>query len=1122
MCKFASNFNILIFLTLKKIIMKKRIFFFYAKNKVFLSGMPRSLRLTVLFCLLSLLTVTNVFAQSNTLSGVVLDEATNDPLIGVSIAVKGAPIGAVSDVNGEFSLNVSSDATLVVSYIGYLTKEVPVNGQSKLTIVLSEDTKALDEVIVVGFGTQKKINLTGAVGIINAKDLADRPVQSAAQALQGLSTGLNITQTNGSLEDKASINIRGVGTIGEGSKSDPLVLIDGMEGDINTINPQDIESISVLKDASTASIYGSRAPFGVILVTTKKGQQGKAKFNYNNNFRWTSPVLLPQMLDSYSFAQYYRDAMLNGHETIPATGRFSDEHLQRILDFQNGTLKESVPAGNNGQWLDGYDNGNANTDWYKEIYKSQSLSQEHNVSLTGGTETINYYVSGNFLGQDGLMKLNQDIYNRYTATGKVSAKFVDWATLNYSTRFIRTEYERPSALTNGLYHDLARQGWPTLPLYDPNGYLYSSPSPALGLRDGGQDMYQKDQLYQQVQLVLEPIKNWKTFAEFNYRTEDNFRNYYTLVTYNHDIEGNPIAYGKSSGVYEFASRANYANINVYSEYFKSFNDTHNFKIMAGFQNEEQKFRQFDARKDGVLVTDLLSLNTTSGLDYNGNVITPAVNGLYYDWSTAGFFGRLNYDYLGKYLAEVNIRYDASSRFRSEKRWNIFPSFSLGWNIARESFWEDHQNELSTFKFRASYGELGNQNTGYLDGQSTKAYYPTYLIMTMNEGNGRNWLINGIKPNTTWAPTPVSAALTWESVNTFDVGLDIAALNNRLTLTADYYLRRTLNMVGPAPTLPAIYGYDVPSANNTDLETRGWEIDLGWKDRLNFGLGYSVHLLISDYRSKVTKYFNPTGDIGKYYTGKYLGDIWGFETIGIAKTQEEMDAHIASLPQGGQDAIGSEWKAGDIMYRDLDGNGKISSGAGTLDDPGDKRIIGNNSPRFPFAVDISLDYKGFDIRAFFQGIGKRDYWQPDYYFWGVNGGAESHHDGTGLWHSSGFVQHLDYFRPADTESYFGPNVDAYYPNPYFNTGKNMRTQTRYLLDASYIRLKNIQLGYTLPTTLTHKFGCSKLRIFASGENLWTLTNLTEIFDPETIGGGWESAGNVYPLSKVISVGLSINF
>ena len=410
--------------------MRKKDNLINCKKRGALLGEPILLHVVILFGLSLLMGITNAFAQSHEVSGVVTDRETNEPLVGVTIIVKGTSMGVITNIDGEFAITVPSpDVTLIFSYVGYAAQEIQVNAQSKLNVGLVQDIQQMDEVVVVGFGTQKKENLTGAVGTVNAESIEARPVQNTAQALQGLVTGLNITQTNGTLDDKPSINIRGQGNLG-GSESDPLILIDGMEGDINAINPQDIENISILKDAAASSIYGSRAPFGVILVTTKKGQKGKAKFNYNNNFRWSSPMAVPDMLDSYRFALYFNDALINGN----SSPHFSEEHLQRIKDYQAGTLKESVPEGSNGQWADGYDHGNANTDWYDEIYKKSAFAQEHNMSLSGGTDAINYYVSGNYLGQDGLMKLNQDTYNRYTATGKIGAKLNDWAALNYTSR----------------------------------------------------------------------------------------------------------------------------------------------------------------------------------------------------------------------------------------------------------------------------------------------------------------------------------------------------------------------------------------------------------------------------------------------------------------------------------------------------------------------------------------------------------------------------------------------------------------------------------------------------------------------------------------------------------------
>lgn len=1035
--------------------------------------------------------------QKKTITGTITDK-DGESIIGANIVEKGTTNGTVTDVNGNFSLQVEEDATLHVSYIGYLAQDINTIGKSFFEIVLQEDTQALDELVVVGFGTQKKVNLTGAVGTVDSKVLEGRPVQNATQALQGLVTGLNVTQTNGALDDKTSIDIRGIGTIGEGSTSNPLILIDGMEGDLNAINPQDIDNISVLKDASSAAVYGSRAAFGVILVTTKKGQAGKPKVNYNNSLRWNSPILLPKMADSYSFALYFNDADKNRG----ASGFFSEDYLQKIKDFQEGrsTINLSNCWGNP-QYYDGYSCGYDNIDWYRAIFRETAFSHEHNLSVTGGTDKIGYYLSGNYLNQDGLLNFGQDLFDRFAGTAKVNVHLTDWVSVNYTTRYIRENHEQPYALGSGVYANIGSQGWPNLPLYDPNGYLFSSPSPALGLRDGGRNRQQNDWLYQQLQFTLEPVKDLKIFGDLNFKTHNTFIHWDRQKLYNHDVDGNPYEHNSNTEVYEYAQKVNFFNPNIYTEYFRSFADSHNVKVMVGFQSEVNYTRNLSAKRLGIIVPSIPTIQTTTGIGPAGEPVTPEVSGIYSDWSTAGFFGRLNYNYKEKYLFETNLRYDGTSRFREDKRWNWFPSVSAGWNIAREPFWQPLIPVANTVKVRVSYGELGNQNTNSL--------YPTYVTMPIGITNGE-WLVNGNKPNTAGIPPLVSSLWTWERVRSYDIGLDLGLFNNRLTASFDYFMRYTLDMVGPAPELPAILGIDEPRFNNTDLKTWGFESDIAWTDRLNNGLGYNFRFLLSDYQTEVTRYPNEQGFIWTYRAGQKLGEIWGYETIGIAKTQEEMDAHLATLPNGGQNPLGAQWGAGDIMYADLDGNGEINEGAQTVNDPGDRKIIGNSTPRFSFGFDVGADWKGFDFRAFFQGVMKRDYFQDSYFFWGAT---------SSMWSSTGLIEHMDYFRD-DPNHPLGLNIDSYYPRPVFNTSKNIQTQSGYLLDASYIRLKNIQLGYTLPTDFTSKFSIQRLRVYVSGENIWTATKMPKMFDPETVGGGWN--GSVYPLSKVFSLGLSVNF
>jgi TonB-linked SusC/RagA family outer membrane protein len=1047
--------------------------------------------------------------KKGSISGTVKDKE-GDAVIGVSVSVKGTPsIGTVTDIDGKFTLNnVAPNATLVFSFVGMKTQEVSTVGKTTLAVVLEPNAISMDELVVVGFGTQKKVNLTGAVASVDTKALETRPVQNVAQALQGVVAGLNISQNQGGLDSRPAINIRGTGTIGSGSSGAPLILIDGTEGDINAINPQDIENISVLKDAGASAVYGSRAPFGVILITTKKGKAGEPVINYNNSFKRNSPLLLPNMLDSYRFALYFNEASKNSG----SGAFFNDEWLKRIKDYQAGALinpKNGLPMSsvpNGSVWAD-YGGANDNVNWYKAIFKDWAPSQEHSVSVSGGNDRTTYYISGNFLDQDGLMRFGGDKFSRYAATAKITTKLTDKVSIGYNSRWIREDYARPSSLTNGLFQDLARQGWPILPLYDPNGYLMSSPSPALGLRDRGRDRKQTDWLYQQLRLDVELAKGWKLIGEFNYKTIDEFRHWDTQKTYNHDVNGNPVPYETSTGVHEGASRSNFFNPNIFTEYARSFKD-HNFKVMAGFQAEQFNDRDLTADKSGIINASLPTLNTTDGNNSNGLPVAPSVSGGYGNWSTMGFFGRFNYDYAGKYLVEANMRYDGTSRFMSDKRWNLFPSVSVGWNVSKEKFWEPLTSYVNNLKFRASYGSLGNQNTKSEENYRL-AYYAAIQTVPFKASEG-SWLVNGIKPNYSSAPALVSSTLTWEKIRTWDAGLDLGMFNSRLTASFDYFVRFTNDMLAEGVELPAILGTKVPFTNNTDQKTRGFELSLSWQDRLDNGLGYGIKVAVSDSRTKITKYPNPTGTFDKYVEGRETGEIWGFETKGIAKSDKEMSDYLATLPNGGQNALGSNWLAGDIMYVDLNNDGKIDKGGRTINDHGDLKVIGNNNPRFPFSVDLSADWKGFDFRAFFQGIMKRDYFQDSYYFWGAWK--------WGIWWSTGLEEHLDYFR-ADASNPLGQNLDSYYPRPLFGDGKNMETQTRYLQNAAYIRLKNLQLGYTLPANLTKKVGVSKLRVFVSGENLWTYTKMAKMFDPETIDGGYR--GNVYPLFRVYSCGLSLS-
>lgn len=1039
-----------------------------------------------------------LFAQTVTVRGTVTDDA-GETVVGVTIVVEGSSnIGTTTDIDGNYTLNnVPANGNLVFSYVGMRTQTVAVNRRTNIDIVMHSDTELLDEVVVVGYGVQKKVNVTGAVSSIDAKALESRPVQNVSQALQGVIPGLNLYQTNsgGTLNSQMSINIRGAGTIGDGSSSSPLILIDGVEGNLNAINPMDIESVSVLKDAASASIYGSRAAFGVILVTTKGGKAGRTNVSYMGNMRFTDAVQIPKMLDSYRFAQFFNEAASNSGQGAVFSGA-TMELIQQYQAWQRGEGPE-VPGTtlnkSNNRW-NMYTGANSNTDWFAEMYKNWVPSHEHNVSVSGGNEKVTYLISGNFLDQNGLIRHGKDRFNRYTLNGKINAVLSDYVKLNYNNKWIREEYSRPSYMTGLFFHNIARR-WPTNPVYDPNGY-YMEGNEILQMEDGGIDRNQKDYLYQQVQFVVSPLKDWNIYLEGNYNTVFNRNHWDVLPIYGHDGDGNPFAAPWQGGdegqsrVSESAEKENFFTGNFYTNYLLNLDQGHSFLFLAGMNMELMKTNSVSGTKKDLITPSIPTINTATN-------DKPTLSGGYNHWSSMGFFARMNYNYKERYLFEANVRRDGTSRFIGDKTWGTFPSFSVGWNIAREDFFASYADIFSTLKLRTSWGQLGNMNT--------QAWYPFYQSMPFSVAAG-GWLVNNSRPNISAAPSIVSSLMTWERVESWNVGLDWNSFNGRLTGSFDVFKRTTKDMIGPAPELSSILGTGVPKVNNADMESWGWELELGWRNRVN-DFSYGAKLVLSDDRQRVTRYPNDNYSLSTWYNGRMNGEIWGYTTVGIAKSQAEMDAHLAKVDQS---RMGSEWAAGDIMYADINGDGVINNGANTLDDHGDLSIIGNSTPRFKYGITLDAEWKGLDFRMFIQGVGKRDYMLSGPYFWGASGG---------MWQSAGFKEHWNFFR--DENNPLGANLNAYYPRPLFTSGKNQATQTRYLQNAAYMRLKNIQLGYTLPAKWTNKALMQSVRLYVSGDNLLTFSDITGIFDPELLGGDW-GPGKLYPLSKTISVGININF
>ncbi len=1018
--------------------------------------------------------------QKYIVSGTVTASEDESPLPGVNILVKGTLTGMITNLEGKYSIEINSpDAVLIFSYIGYVTQEIQVSGKTIIDVQMVLDAKLLDEIVVVGYGTQKKINVSGAVDVVTAKQLENRPVTNVTQALQGLAPNLNITVglDGGEVGGKMLMNIRGAGSI-NGDGGTPYVLVDGMEQDLYKINPNDIESISVLKDASASSIYGARAAFGVILITTKKGKTDGIQVNYSNNYSFATPTRVPHNLNSLDFAKYFNDASANSN-ILPQFAPIIIEYMEK---YQKGEIDYwSIPHPLNPQFWLSYNGSWANTDWYKESYKEWVPNNTHSVSVSGGNDKTQFYISGSSFNQEGLLRYGEDEHIRNTINAKVNSKVNKWLKINFTSRFGRTNISRPSYNKGDFYYNLSRQ-WPTNAPYYPDGNL-SGEAVQLWLERGGR--YNEDQNeYSMVPGVeIEPVKGWIIYANYRWKLNPSGYTNHDAKVYGTDVNGTPMLLPPKTNSFTMASsQSTYNSPNIYSTYNKTVGQ-HDFTIMAGFEQELSKYNKFYAKRFDLVSDDIPSLQTATGKQ--------EMLGEMGHFSTRSFFGRLNYNFREKYLLEFSTRYDGSSKFPQNYRWGLFPSGSAAYIISKEDFWTPLQSFVNTLKFRGSYGSVGNQNVA------------NYLyIERLRNGQNLPYIFGEERPSYVQMANLVSPGITWEKVRTSNAGLDAGFLNNRLNVSFDYFVRNTIDMLGETEQYPAVLGVEAPRSNNASMKTQGFEFVVEWRDRME-EFSYSAKLLVSDATSTITSYYNPKNLLSSaYYSGAQLGEIWGYTTVGLFESDVQ-----AQNPAHDQSFLSPElWRAGDIYYADLDSDGKIDDGANTVEDPGDKSIIGNSTPRYTFSAMVSSSWKGFDFNMLWQGIAKRDLALDGSLFWGIVGNK---------WWNIGLQEHMDYW----TEE----NTDAYWPRPYFENweDKNHQVQTRYLQNGAYIRLKTVQLGYTLPATLTQKVKISNLRVYTSAENLLTFTKLITIFDPE-VTGGRSGSGTLYPLQKTISLGLNVTF
>lgn len=979
---------------------------------------------------------TTVVQQSGkTVKGVVTDE-TGLSVIGANVFVEGTSLGTITDMDGNFSLEVPSvNAVLVVSYIGYVEQRLPVKNRKNWSIVLKEDAQNLDEVVVVGYGTQRKGNIATSVSTVRAEMLQNRPVQTVGEALQGQIPGLSVT-SKGAPGESPSLQLRGSSVLKSDNSTAPLVLVDGVPADFNFLNPEDIESINVLKDAASAAIYGSRAANGVLLITTKRGKMGKPTFRYNGSVGVNTPMYMPKSISSVEYARIMNEAESN----MGRAPLYSDDD---IAQFASGADPNRYP----------------NTDWLDLVIQN-SVTTRHTLETSGGTEKIKYLVSAGVDHQTGVFpNTQQNVFNVRSSTDiSITKKFGISFDLRYQLRDMK-------ALNNqeDIYKQIIGSD-PTMVAYYTDGtYGYNSgffTNPLVALYEGGEKLTNRHEASGIFKLDYEIIEGLKftgiANVKYTFKNEEsrNRKMFYTNF-FTQDVF--------EKGENSFSDRRDYNayyNLQALLSYKKSFG-VHNLDILAGYQQESQNSDWLKGARSGYPTDIVWELNPGPKDNWSNDG-----NGEH--WALASFIGRINYDYDNKYILSLSMRSDASSRFAKGSRWSTFPSVAAAWRISQESFMEGTREFLDDLKIRASWGQTGSA-TGL-------GLYPSYTLISTS-----GMILNNTYQQIASLKTIGNPDLTWEHSDMLNLGLDVKMLNSRLNFTGEYYVKNTKDILLAMP-VPLEYGFGKPNVNVGQVRNKGWELSLGWNDRIN-DFGYSISGNLSDNRNEVID----LGDTGPWkgantYTdvGLPFNSIYGYESMGLFQSDEE----VAGAP-----FQNSNTAAGDVRYKNQNGDEKI--------DANDRVVLGDPNPHFLYGLNLAFDYKNFDLSMFFQGIGKKDRIIQDNF-------VRPFDD------SSIFEHHLDYWRPDNTV--------ATYPRVLNKDdgAHNYQQSDFWMINAGYLRMKNLQLGYTIPRELLRSAGFDRIRLYFSANNLFTISDFVPGMDPE-------SAKSVsYPFARTYSFGLNVQF
>lgn len=1011
----------------------------------------------------------SVYAQAQKLEGTVAD-STGAPMAGVTVLVKGTSTFATSDNKGKFTINAPLGSTLTFSYTGYLTREEKVGINQKLNITLFENPTALENVVVVGYGSQRKANLSGAVAQVSGKDLINRPVPNVTGALQGVLPGVTVLRGSGQPGDEGyGIRIRGFSSSNAASA---LVLVDGMEQDLNLIDPNDIESISVLKDASASAIYGARAAAGVILVTTKQGTAGKTRINVSSYYGLNITARQPERLNSWDEQTLIDEARFN------ATGarEFNDEQYEWLRN-PNFSYRPN-PGADRWEYF-------GNNNWLKEGMTKYNHMQNHTVSVSGGEKNTTYLLSTSYYKRDGVLRFGPDDNSRYNIKLNVNTELNKYVSLKltagYIGSFVRENSFGTEQIINRLYRSRARQSLYT-PAEDITGQPYNGDLQINAVdieKNAGLETRDYETFTGRVNLQVKNVVKGLTLDVVAWRNQNNYNmenNSRSLFWYGRTTNTIRFQINAPNTMQLIKNKAYQNNGQAFLTYKFKIKD-HAFTVLQGGQYEEYRKDELQATAQSMINNTFFSMNFADPL-------TKTTRDVVQTWAMGSAFGRLNYSYKDRYLFEASYRYDGSSRLAPANRWQLFPSFSAAWKFSDESFMQK-VNFLNSGKLRLSWGQLGNG--------SVLGLYDYIPLLNSGITGTNNLVFNGVRTQYIFQSNLASPQKTWETVQQSNIGIDLSMMRNRLSITADYYVKRNKNMLATL-NLPNIVGVNVPPLNVGELKSWGWELDLKWRDKIG-KVDYRVGFNISDNQNKLVKYDGRNsignGGVVGLLEGYPLNSVWGYRTGGYFSSPEAANEYRTSV----QYPFFANYTAGDMKYLDLNKDGTITPGDGTPQNSGDLVYLGTTNARYTYGIDLGFTWKGFDFSAFLQGVFSRKFL--------IDEGTLSPILGTA---DMPWTIHMDRWTPTNQNSFF--------PRMYQTSAHNFRPSDRWAQNGTYLRLKNIQLGYTIP----FKKHIRDMKVYVSGQDLWETTKVLRVFDPEAGNG---ASATDYPFYRTIAFGINIS-